>query len=109
MYGTMKASARPQKQDATHAIEVLHAEKHALKKFGVAGLWLFGSRVQGGAGASSDWDFLVEFDSPPGFDRFMGLKVFLEEKLQGPVDLLSRSACKPRFLQAINGELRNVA
>lgn len=39
----------------------------------------------------------------------MGLKLMLEDRLQGSVDLLSRSVCKPRLLKAIGPELLDVA
>ena len=56
----------------------------------------------------SDWDILVEFVAAPGFNNFMNLKLVLEEKLGARVDLLPRGACMPRFLQAIEGYLRDV-
>ncbi|MGI8960832.1 MAG: nucleotidyltransferase family protein [Bryobacteraceae bacterium] len=77
-------------------------------RFRVKRAWLFGSRTTGGAAARSDWDFLVEFAQPPDFDAFMGLKSSLEQELKGHVDLLSRSACTPRFLQAIESDLIDV-
>ena len=77
-------------------------------RFQVRRAWLFGSRVAGAGTATSDWDFLVEFSQPPSFDVFMGLKSGLEEGLNGPVDLLSRSACHPRFLKAIEDDLIDV-
>ena len=43
-------------------------------RFQVSRAWLFGSRAGGESGASTDWDFLVEFSEPPSFDMFMGLK-----------------------------------
>ncbi len=58
--------------------------------------------------ATSDWDFLVQFSQPPSFDAFMGLKSALEEGLNARVDLLSRSACRPRFLKAIEDDLIDV-
>ena len=39
---------------------------------------------------------------------FMGLKAGLEESLNSRVDLLSRSACRPRFLKAIENDLIDV-
>ena len=72
-------------------------------------VWLFGSRARGEVPESSDWDVLVEFGRPPSFDDYMGLKSRLEEALGSTVDILVRSACKPRFLTAIQGELRRVA
>jgi len=56
----------------------------------------------------SDWDFLVEFSRPPGFDDFLELRERFQSRLQGKVDSLSRSACKPRFLQAIANQLIDV-
>jgi predicted nucleotidyltransferase len=81
--------------------------KHWLR-FQVKRAWLFGSRAAGEGTATSDWDFLVEFSQPPSFDSFMGLKLGLERDLNAPVDLLSRSACQPRFLRAIEHELIDV-
>lgn len=70
-------------------------------RHGVAQWWLFGSRASDSPSPGSDWDFLVEFKQPPSFDQFMDLKLQLEEKLGASVDILSRSACTPRFLKAI--------
>jgi predicted nucleotidyltransferase len=80
-----------------------------LDRLGVKSLWVFGSRARGDAGTGSDWDFLVEFVGDPGFDAFMRLKFLLEETVGGRVDLLSRRACKPRFLEAIRHELVHAA
>lgn len=91
------------------AVSELKSLSKELKDFGVVHLWLFGSRARGDASHRSDWDILVQFDSAPGFDDFMELKLLLEERLGGPVDLLSREACRPRFLRAISPELLDVA
>ena len=80
-----------------------------IQKHDVKHLWLFGSRARGDAHADSDVDVLVEFGSPPVFDTFMGLKIDLEDHLGTKVDLLSLSACNPRFLRAIQSELLHVA
>lgn len=77
-------------------------------RFQVRRAWLFGSRATKGMTTGSDWDFLVEFSQPPDFDAFMGLKAGLEENLKGRVDILSRSACTPRFLNAIEADLIDV-
>lgn len=76
--------------------------------FDVKRAWLFGGRARGEADAGSDWDFLVEFASKPGFANFMGLKCALEDALEAEVDLLSRSAVKPGFLARIEKELVDV-
>ena len=80
-----------------------------MQKHGVASLCIFGSHARGDSRPGSDIDLLVEFASPPGFDNFMGLKFELEDRLGTKVDLLSRSACKPRFLDAIQPDLLHVA
>lgn len=91
------------------ALESLVELKGELQRFGVSNLWLFGSRARNEGNRESDWDVLVEFESTPSFGAFMGLKCFLEDRLGGRVDLLSRAACKPRFLEAIKDDLRHVA
>jgi predicted nucleotidyltransferase len=91
------------------AISRLQALRPEFERHGVVRAWLFGSRARGEVPDSSDWDLLVEFGRPPSFDDYMGLKVRLEDVLGSTVDILVRSACKPRFLTAIQGELRNVA
>lgn len=80
-----------------------------IQKHGVTSMWVFGSQARGDFRPDSDLDLLVDFASPPGFDNFMGLKIDLEDRLGTKVDLLSRSACGPRFLKAIQPELLHVA
>lgn len=77
-------------------------------RFQVKRAWLFGSRATRQNASESDWDFLVEFSAPPTFDIFMGLRSSLQLRLEGRVDLLSRSACTPRFLRAIEPDLIDV-
>lgn len=95
--------------DFKDPVGVLRSMKGEFHRFGVARLWLFGSRARGGGDPDSDWDILVEFATPPDFGQFMGLKLMLEDRLGRRVDLLSRPACKPRFLDAIRAELLDVA
>ena len=90
-------------------LEALRALQPELARHGVTRAWLFGSRARGQFRADSDWDLLVEFGHAPTFDAYMGLKLALEESLGSGVDIVVRSACKPRFLAAIQSELQNVA
>lgn len=76
---------------------------------GVAHVWVFGCQARGDGHPGSDLDLLVEFTSPPDFDNFMGLKFDLEDHLGTKIDLLSLTACTPRFLKAIQPDLLNVA
>lgn len=86
----------------------LRALSDEFQRHGVVRTWVFGSRARGENAPSSDWDILVEFEKAPTFDQFMGLRCRLEDALGGRVDLLSRSACNPRFLKVIEPELVNV-
>ena len=56
------------------------------------------------AGSDSDADILVEFRGPATFDRYMDLKIFLEELLGCPVDLVTRKAIKPRMRTYVEEE-----
>ncbi len=78
------------------------------REFDVKRAWLFGGRARGEADAGSDWDFLVEFASKPGFANFMGLKCALEDALGSKVDVLSLSAVQRAFLAGIEKELVDV-
>ncbi|MGC9452898.1 MAG: nucleotidyltransferase family protein [Oceanipulchritudo sp.] len=89
-------------------VDRIVVNKKALKAFPVRHLWLFGSLARGDAEAR-DIDLLVEFEKPPSLVSFIQLKEKLEEILQAPVDLVSKNGCSPRFLQAIQSELRDVA
>lgn len=89
-------------------IRSIHSLESDLRAAGVAGLWLFGSAARGEADAK-DLDFLVEFTSPPTLTGFMDLKFFLEERLQMPVDLHTRSSCPERFMRRIQPDLLHVA
>ncbi len=58
-------------------------------KYGVSSIGLFGSVVRDDFTPSSDIDILVDFDRPIGIE-FVDLADYLEEKLNKPVDLVSR-------------------
>ena len=95
--------------DLSEVQTALKALRPELARRGVRHLWLFGSRARQDARPGSDWDLLVEFNQPPGLEDYMNLKFWFEEQLRGTVDLVSRNACKPRFIAAIQGELLDVA
>ncbi len=82
----------------------LAERRQELVGFGVKSLALFGSAARGEIGPDSDLDFLVEFEGPATFDRYMDLKFFLEELFGRPVDLVTRRALKPRLKRHIERE-----
>jgi predicted nucleotidyltransferase len=81
----------------------------ARARFGVQDLAVFGSVARDEARDTSDLDVLVDFVGPATFDRFMGLKLFLEDNLGLKVDLVTRAALKPRLRERIETEARRVA
>ena len=74
---------------------------------GVTGLRR-GSVARDEAGSSSDVDVLVGFRGTPDFDRFMDLKLFLEEHLGARVDLVTTSALRPRLRAGVDLDAINV-
>jgi hypothetical protein len=87
----------------------LKEHREELTFFGVKSLALFGSVAQGEARPGSDLDILVEFKGPATFDWYMGLKFFLEELFECPVDLVTHKALKPRLRSYVEKEAIRVA
>ncbi len=77
---------------------ILKKHSRELKeKFGIKELGIFGSYVREEQRESSDVDILVEFkEGYKTFDNYMDLKFYLEELLNVKVDLISKTALKPR-------------
>ena len=67
-------------------------------------LAVFGTVARGEAGPDSAVDILVEFEGRATFDRYMGLKFFLEDLLGRRVDLVTRKALKPRLRPYVEQE-----
>ena len=89
----------------TEIIRLLRQHRDELRKqFGVKSLAVFGSVARGEAGPDSDVDILVEFEGRATFDRYMGLKFFLEDLLGRRVDLVTRKALKPRMRPYVERE-----
>jgi len=55
---------------------------------------VFGSFVRGDDKRKSDIDILVEFDERANLIDFVGLSLFLEEKLKRPIDVVPESAIR---------------
>lgn len=79
------------------------------EQFGVKRLALFGSAARDEMHEGSDVDVLVEFEGPPTFDGYMGLKSFLEDLLVMRVDLVTNSGLKPRARPNVEKDLIRVA
>jgi predicted nucleotidyltransferase len=83
--------------DSQDIIARLRENEAALRARGVAHAALFGSRARGDAGADSDTDILVELDPAARLSVFdyAGLKLFVADLFEGPVDVVNRAALKP--------------
>ena len=64
---------------------------------GVKSLAVFGSVARGEAIVGSDIDILVAFQDPITFDRFMDVKIYLEDLLGYSVDLVISDVLHPRL------------
>jgi hypothetical protein len=81
-------------------LKTLADHREGVRRFGVRSLGLFGSAARGEATATSDLDFLVEFENP-SFDSYMELLEYLEKLFGRPVDLVLANALKPRLRESI--------
>jgi predicted nucleotidyltransferase len=95
-----------QREDALVALRALLP---ALRRdYGVRRVALFGSTARGEARDDSDLDLLVDFETTPALDVFVGLKYFLEERFGHSVDLVMREALKPRIRSRVLREAVDV-
>jgi len=71
------------------------------QEFHVKQIGVFGSYVRNSQNKSSDLDILVEFSQPIGLFHFIKLENYLKEELKLKVDLVMKSALKPRIKDGI--------
>lgn len=79
------------------AIEKLKQQADAIRARGATSLYLFGSVARDEAGPSSDLDLFIDYDPESRFNAFdlVGIKLFLEDELQLPVDITTRDSLHP--------------
>ena len=85
------------------AIEILQRNQDALRARGVRHAALFGSVARGEARRTSDIDVLIELDPALKLDLFAyaGLKRFVAELFQGPVDVVNKDALKTHLRRSV--------
>ena len=94
----------------SRTLEVILAELRQIQpelreRFGVSGLWVFGSYVRGVQKGTSDLDILVEFDRPGmTLFQFVDIELRLSEHLGLKVDLVQRRALRPRLRESVLAE-----
>jgi len=81
-------------------LKLVKVNHDRLRKLGVRELGLFGSYARGDARPDSDVDFFVDLEEK-SFDRYMAVKELLEDALHQKVDLVVKSAIKPRLRDVI--------
>lgn len=70
-------------------------------EYKVKSIGFFGSYARGEEREDSDVDILVEFSEPIGLLKFVELEDFLTEELGVKVDLVMKSALKPRVRERV--------
>lgn len=95
--------------DRQAILERLRAEGPALReKYRIASLAVFGSMARGDDREGSDVDVLVTFEGESDFNRFMGLKLDLEDLLLRRVDLATPCMIRPAMRARITEDLVRV-
>ncbi|MHB9154498.1 MAG: nucleotidyltransferase family protein [Endomicrobiales bacterium] len=84
----------------------LKKQKSTLKKkYKVRNIGIFGSYSRGEQRKTSDVDVLIEFYEPPGLLAYVALENELSNYIGKKVDLVMKSALKPRIGQQILSEV----
>jgi len=78
------------------------------EKFKVKSIGIFGSYIRGEEKKKSDLDVLVEFEEPISLLKFIALENYLSDSLGVKVDLVEKSALKPRIGKRILEEVVNI-
>jgi predicted nucleotidyltransferase len=89
-------------------LEQLRLHRSDLRELGARRLGIFGSFARGEQRPDSDLDVLVVLDRRT-FDRYMGVKLYLEDLLGLPVDLVQADRVRPELRARILGELVDAA
>jgi predicted nucleotidyltransferase len=84
-----------------HLVTLRQLLPELAEKYHVRSLEVFGSYVRGEQSAESDLDVLVTFDKTPGLLQYVALENHLSDLLGVKVDLVMKSALKPRIGQNI--------
>src|SRR5690606_27342624 len=92
--------------DRDDIIAVLRRHEEALHRKGVAHAALFGSRARGDGRDDSDIDILVDLSPDAGLSVFdyVGLKEYIADLFDGPVDVVNREGLKPYLRPAAIGD-----
>jgi uncharacterized protein len=84
-----------------HLVTLRQLLSELAEKYHVLSLEVFGSYVRDEQNAESDLDVLVTFDKAPGLLQYVALENHLSDLLGVKVDLVMKTALKPRIGQNI--------
>jgi predicted nucleotidyltransferase len=108
--GNVTLGDRNHNVDRDTILKRLNAQAPALKqRYGLHSLAVFGSMARGDDHQGSDVDILATFEGPATFDRYMGLKLELEDLLGRPVDLGTPETLRPELWARVEKDLIRVA
>ena len=81
----------------TEAVSKLKGRADAIRAMGATALYLFGSTARDETKDSSDLDIFIDCDPSTKFNALdlVGIKQFLEDELEIPVDLTTRDGLHP--------------
>lgn len=93
--------------DRDEIIVVLQTHEHELHSKGVAHAALFGSRAGGDIHPGSDIDVLIDLEPDARLSVFdyVGLKEYISDLFDGPVDVVNRDGLKPYLRPAVLNDL----
>lgn len=92
------------------AITILVANSDALRARGVQHAALFGSVARGEARSDSDLDVLIDLapDARLGVFEYVGIRQFIADLFNGPVDVVDRAALKPHVRPTAERDAINI-
>lgn len=80
-------------------------KKELNRKYYVKEMGLFGSYIRGEQRINSDVDILIEFSKPIGMLKFVRLEGYLSQLCKAKIDLVMKSALKPKIGESILREV----
>lgn len=88
-------------------LDVLRRSEPELRAKGVRHAGLFGSTARGDAGPDSDIDIMIDLDPelPLSVYDYVGIKLFIADLFEGPVDVVNRSSLKPYIAKNAIGDV----
>lgn len=90
------------RMNSVSALETLRRSEHALRERGVCHAAVFGSVARGDHRPDSDIDIMIEIDPAARLTVFdyAGIKEYIADLFDGPVDVVSRKNLKPYIAPA---------